>query len=98
MIIILLRYLKSIEELEKYVVPHRAFLDECYKKDLLVASGPQIPRSGGVIIANHTNREFIKKLFEQDPFYIYGLAEYQFIEFNPIKFHKDIEKLINTKQ
>lgn len=91
MIVILLRYLKPIEELEQYVAPHRAFLDECYARNLLVASGPQVPRNGGVIISHHPDREFIKKLFEQDPFYLHGLAEYQFIEFNPIKFHKDFE-------
>ena len=57
MFVIKLTYLESITEVDKYQNVHRQFLDEYYKQGLLFASGPQKPRTGGIIIAATDNRE-----------------------------------------
>ncbi|MFL5814915.1 MAG: YciI family protein [Bdellovibrionia bacterium] len=85
MFVILIRYLKSLSEIEKVVDSHRAFLDRYYQSGHLIASGPQVPRSGGVILAKASSREELVKIFSEDPFVNQGLAEYQYIEFVPVK-------------
>ena len=51
MFVVLLTYKKSLEEIEKHLSEHRAFLDQGYGKDFFLASGPMNPRTGGVIIS-----------------------------------------------
>jgi uncharacterized protein YciI len=95
MFVILLHYLKPIEEVDRFVVPHRAYLDELYQKNVLLASGPQIPRSGGVLLARGgRSKEELQILLNQDPFSIEGIAEYSVIEFDPIKHHPALKELL----
>ena len=51
MFLILVTYTKSIEEIDAHVVAHREFLDEGYRKNYFIVSGPRIPRTGGIIIS-----------------------------------------------
>jgi uncharacterized protein YciI len=85
MFVIVIRYLKPLSEIEKVVDSHRAFLDRYYQSGHLLASGPQVPRSGGIILAKASSRDELVKIFAEDPFVKQGLAEYQFIEFVPVK-------------
>jgi uncharacterized protein YciI len=71
--------------MEKLVVTHRAFLDRYYQSGHLIASGPQVPRTGGVILAKASSRDELVKIFAEDPFVKQGYAEYQYIEFIPVK-------------
>lgn len=86
MIVITSKYLKSLDEIDKLTVEHRKFLDDCYKKSQLICSGPQIPRVGGVLIANVTSIDDAREIMKNDPFSINEAAEYQFIEFTPLKY------------
>ena len=85
MFVILLKYLKPISEVDKFLVPHRAYLDELYQQNVLVASGPQIPRNGGVLIASGMEKSQLESLLKKDPFAINGIAEYTIIEFEAVK-------------
>lgn len=85
MFVILTRYLKPMSEIEKVTDAHRAFLDRYYQSGHLIASGPQVPRSGGVILAKAGSRDEVVRIFSEDPFVKQGLAEYQYIEFVPVK-------------
>ena len=84
MIIIELTYKKPLSEVEKYLDGHRSFLDDCYAKNIFIASGPKIPRDGGVILA-HGGAEEINKIIKSDVFYTEGIAHYRIIEFTPSK-------------
>lgn len=94
MFVVQLTYKVNIEEVNKYLAAHREFLDYYYKQGLLIASGPMKPRTGGIIIAASNNREEVETIFLKDPFYLAEIAEYQFIEFLPIKYCKELEALI----
>jgi uncharacterized protein YciI len=95
MFVILLTYLKPLEDVERVVVPHRAYLDELYQKNVLLASGPQIPRTGGVLIARGgQSKDELQFLLSQDPFSIEGIAKYEVIEFDPIKHHPALKELL----
>jgi uncharacterized protein YciI len=94
MFIVMITYKKPIDVIEQHVVAHRAFLEEGYKKNYFVASGPRNPRTGGIIISQLKNREQLTEFLSHDPFLVSGVAEYDYIEFNPVKHHPDFANFI----
>lgn len=98
MFIIQLTYITPISEVDKYLQAHREFLDYYYKQGLLIASGPMKPRTGGIIIAALTDRDEVEALFKQDPYYLAEIAEYQFIEFTPVKHCDELKALIQKME
>ena len=87
-------YRARIEEIEKVLEAHRSFLDEGYKKGIILMSGPQVPRIGGIIIARADSMEELAHFFKDDPYQVKGLAHYQYIRFNPVKHQAALEEWI----
>lgn len=83
--IIKITYTASIEEIDKHLADHRAYLDQCYASGHYLTSGPQVPRTGGIIIAQGSSKSDIDMLMKDDPFVINDLINYESIEFEPIK-------------
>jgi len=96
MIIITSKYIKYLDVIDMLLIEHRKFLDECYKKSLFICSGAQIPRVGGVIVANVSSVEEAQEIMKNDPFVIHGAAEYQYIEFTPSKYDDRFSCFIKT--
>ena len=96
MFIIQLTYKTPLSEVNKYLSAHREFLDYYYKQGLLIASGPMNPKTGGIIIAASKDKAALEAILAQDPFSLAEIADYQFIEFTPIK-HCDALKEIIQK-
>ena len=69
-------------QIDKLIPEHVKFLDRNYQEGIFIASGRKNPRTGGMIIANAENIEFLKQLIKEDPFYQNGLAEYSFTKVN----------------
>jgi len=97
MVIITSKYIKPLEEIDALLVEHRRFLDEQYRNGKFLCSGPQKPRIGGVIIADVNSAEEAREIMKQDPFSIHGAAEYQFIEFAPLKYDDRFACLIRQE-
>lgn len=98
MIIILLTYTAPLSEVDKYLQSHREFLDYYYKQNLLIASGPMKPRTGGVIVALSKDKAYIEQLFKKDPYALAGIASYQFIEFSATKHCEQLNELIEKME
>ena len=98
MFIIQLTYKTPVSEVDKYTQAHREFLDYHYKQGLLVASGPLKPRTGGIIIAATTDRAQLESIFQNDPFYLAEIADYEFIEFTPVKHRDELKELIQKTE
>jgi uncharacterized protein YciI len=94
MIIAMLTYIKPIEEIDTYLVAHRAFLDEGYEKGYLLVSGPRIPRTGGILISPLKDKDAFMHYLSRDPFYVEGLVNYELISFDPIKKHPVLATLL----
>ena len=95
MYIVILTYKKPIEEIERLTVPHRAFLDTLYADGVLLISGPQVPRTGGVLVARAgRTADELMNILKADPFYTEGIADYQVIEFTPVKHHAALKDLL----
>lgn len=91
MFLVMITYTKPIEEINNHLVEHRAFLSKGYENNQFIVAGPQNPRTGGVLISQMTDREELSKLLKNDPFLIHDVANYEIIEFLPVKCHKDFE-------
>lgn len=74
------RYLVPLEEVDKHLDDHRAFLRSLIGKHL-VCSGPQVPRTGGFILLNAGDKAEALKIMAGDPYVQHGVAEYDLIEF-----------------
>ena len=57
MFLIDVRYVAPLEDVDKALEGHVAFLKENYAKGIFVLSGRKIPRTGGVILARNVSRE-----------------------------------------
>ncbi len=78
-----LHYIESFAKIEPLLDAHVEFLERNYALGHFVASGPKVPRTGGVIIATAKTREILEGLLKNDPFHERGIARYTVTEFNP---------------
>lgn len=83
MFIISLTYIKPLEEIDALLEEHVEYLKQQYEFGTFLASGPKVPREGGIILARGASREEIETIIAVDPFYKYGVAEYEITEFIP---------------
>lgn len=90
MFILTLNYIKPLEGVEEFLQAHRQFLDKYYQKQKFLLSGPQEPRTGGVILCHCHNKEEVQKIILEDPFYTNQVAEYDITEFYPVKASDDL--------
>jgi uncharacterized protein YciI len=79
-IIIELTYKKPLDVVEEYLNQHRVFLEKYYALNIFFNSGPKVPRTGGIILAN-TDVTHAKLLIQEDPFFIYEIADFKLTEF-----------------
>lgn len=91
MFVVSLSYRTSVDEVEAHIRPHRDFLDRYYATGIFLASGAKTPRTGGVILANgKVSREELDTILAEDPFHIYGIADYEVIDFTPTKYAPEL--------
>ncbi len=86
MFIAILTYKKPLEDVDRFLQAHREYLAEHYAAGDFIASGPQTPRVGGIILMKAESRAEIDSIIEQDPFNINGIADYRIVEFTPTMF------------
>lgn len=86
MFIAILTYIKPLEKVDRFLQAHRDYLAEHYAAGDFIASGPQNPRVGGVIMIKASDRDAVNTIISQDPFNINGIADYQIVEFTPTLF------------
>jgi len=78
-------YSVPFEQMAHIVPDHRAFLQLGYDRGWLLMSGPQVPKTGGMIVARAPSLVELQQFFQDDPFQKNGVASYRFVEFEPVK-------------
>lgn len=63
---------------------HRDYLQTEYSKNTLMFGGRKEPRTGGIVLSKHDNREDLETFLKQDPFITSGVASYSIVEFLPM--------------
>jgi uncharacterized protein YciI len=81
MFVLLLSYIRPLEEVDALMREHVAWLNEHYKSGRFVVSGRRIPRTGGVIVARGDDRDEIERVVATDPFVSKGVATCEVIHF-----------------
>lgn len=94
MFIINLNYIVPLEKLDAHMTDHVKFLQKYYKKNVFVASGRKVPRTGGIILALAGSKEEVEQIISEDPFYIHKLAEFTITEFLTSQYHPELKKLL----
>lgn len=94
MFVVLVKYLKSLEEIDAHLEAHRKYLDAGYASGYLIASGSRLPRTGGIILAKAPSREHLRAYLNEDPFSKAGLASYEVLEFTPTKSDPRFEEML----
>ena len=95
MFIAILTYKKPLSEVDRFLQAHREYLAKHYAAGDFIASGPQTPRVGGVIMMKAENRAAVEAIIAQDPFNINGIADYQIVEFTPsVVISEDLKQIL----
>jgi uncharacterized protein YciI len=94
MYIVNLDYIVPLEELDAHMADHVRYLRKYYKKNIFVASGRKVPRTGGIILALAKSKEEVEKIIKEDPFYKNELAEFTVTEFLTSQYHPDLKDLL----
>ena len=89
MFLIFIKYTVPLETILLHVESHRAYLQKFFDSKHLICSGPLVPRTGGVILSCHSNRQLVDEFIKGDPFYSHQLAAYDIIEFEPVKYAEE---------
>lgn len=95
MFILMLKYIKPLEEVDKQLKPHVDYLKKYYSLGNFICSGRRNPRVGGVILCNAKDMEEVQAIIKEDPFYINKIAEYEIVEFLPTKYADGFEQFLN---
>lgn len=97
MFIINLNYIVPLPKLDEHMVAHVRFLKKYYKKNVFVASGRKVPRTGGIILAMASSKEEIEQIMKEDPFYSLKLAEVTITEFLTSQYHPALKDFLSGK-
>ena len=95
MFIINLDYIVPLEELDKHMAEHVKYLRKYYKKNMFVASGRKVPRTGGIILALAKTKQEVENIIAEDPFYRHQLAGFTITEFLTSQYHSDLKNLLD---
>ncbi len=87
-------YLVPVEELAEILPRHRAFLQTGYDKGILLCSGPQEPRTGGLAVARSETLADLDAFFKNDPYQVEHVATHKFIEFNPVLYQSWLDRWV----
>ena len=85
MFIVSITYHTNLSQVDEALQAHLSFLDDNYQAGHFLASGPKVPRTGGIILVNMHSRDALHTLLENDPFYREGIAVYEITEFTVTK-------------
>jgi uncharacterized protein YciI len=72
---------------------HVAWLKRHYASGMFLASGRQVPRVGGVILARSGDRAALDAALATDPFVRHGAARVDVVEFTPSMAARGLEAL-----
>ena len=95
MFVVRTTYVQPIEEVEAHTPAHREWLGQHVDSGLVVLAGPQVPRTGGLMLfKGGQTLDEVKAVLATDPFVIEGLADLDIVEFNPVKMNPVLTDLI----
>ena len=93
MFILILTYKAPLEKVLELLDAHRCYLEKYYAIGNFLASGPQVPRKGGIILCQAKSKMEVENIVKEDPFN--AIADYQIIEFEVNKAVETFQELLD---
>lgn len=81
--LVLLQYRAPLDAVEKHLDAHRSYLQDHYAAGHFLLSGPQDPRTGGLILVTASSRDDVNQWITEDPFHRANIADYTIIGWRP---------------
>ncbi|KAF7524060.1 hypothetical protein PCG10_005964 [Penicillium crustosum] len=78
-------YLSSLEEVEKQLPAHIAWLEEQYERKVYLLFARKVPFTGGVCVAVAESADQMAQITETDPFHTSKVAKYHIQELDLTK-------------
>lgn len=94
--VVIVKYKAIPEVMDELRPKHREYLQKGYAEKLLLVSGPQPTRQGGVVVCRAKSLEDINQFFKSDPYKIANVAEYEIIEFTPVSHQRILAAWLNA--
>lgn len=94
MFIIDLTFKVPLATIDLHLDSHLEFLNEQYQQGIFLASGRKEPRTGGIILAQISDKNELLKIMEKDPFVIHDLVDCSFTEFVASKTCEELKFLM----
>jgi uncharacterized protein YciI len=94
--IAVVRYRRTLEEVLPHVDAHRAYLRELKGQGMLLASGPQDPRNGGILLLRVPDENApatLDRIRDADPFTKASVAQYELMPWIPNIGKEDLDRL-----
>jgi uncharacterized protein YciI len=83
MFLLVSTYSASLDVMDELLPAHREYLQRHLDDGVFVLWGRQVPRTGGVIVAQGVDRQQVEAIAADDPFVQANAASYQVIEVQP---------------
>ena len=89
-------YNRPIEEVDQLLEEHKAWIMKNFEAGRILLTARQVPLVGGIILATGGTEEDMVAMLDEDPFKRSGMAEYEVLEYAPVRAAERVEGLIGT--
>jgi uncharacterized protein YciI len=87
-------YNRPIEEVDALLEDHKAWIMKNFDAGRILLTARQVPLIGGIILARGESAEEMWAMLDEDPFKISGMAEYEVLEYAPVRAAAGVEGLL----
>lgn len=92
--VLLARYTKPAAEVDLLLDAHRAWITRHQEAGRILMTARQVPLTGGLILARGESIEEVSQMISEDPFHASGAAEYEVLEFEPVRVTAGMEQVL----
>ena len=96
MFVLIAKYKKQAEEVDRHLEAHKAWIKRNFDAGLFLLTARQVLLVGGLILATGQSEAQMRELIAEDPFFTSGSAEYDVLEFDPVRSTPELESLIRS--
>ena len=91
---LLARYTRPADEVDRMLDDHKAWITRNAEAGRILLTARQVPLTGGLILARGDSEQAIWEMIREDPFHASGAAEYEVLEFAPVRAAPGLEGLL----
>lgn len=90
--VLIARYTRPAEEVDRMLDDHKAWITRNQEAGRILMTARQVPLTGGLILAAGDSADEMRRMIADDPFHASGAAEYDVLEFQPVRVTEGMEE------